>query len=181
MSRARSRDSGAAAVEFALLLPVFLMLTFGMISAGFAFWHNIALTQGARDAARLGSTYPIGTGTGALPMSDWLDTVAGVAAKGAGWDWTDPLTNNVASVDNGYICVAYIAGNGDTLTSSLKSYGVTAGASLPGDGRCFDDGTRSDSRVQVVVQRNADFNLIIFNTTLRLSTQSVMPYERLQS
>ena len=52
--RARSpRDRGAAAVEFALLLPVLLLLIFGIIDFGRALNAQITLTQAAREGARL--------------------------------------------------------------------------------------------------------------------------------
>lgn len=47
------RDSGAAAVEFALLLPVLLLLVFGMIDFGRILNAQITLTQAAREGARL--------------------------------------------------------------------------------------------------------------------------------
>jgi len=54
--RARSpRDSGAAAVEFALLLPVLLLLIFGIVDFGRALNAQITLTQAAREGARLAS------------------------------------------------------------------------------------------------------------------------------
>ena len=46
----RSREEGAAAVEFALLLPVILLLVFGMID--FGIWLNQKIT--ATDAAKQG-------------------------------------------------------------------------------------------------------------------------------
>jgi Flp pilus assembly protein TadG len=48
-----TRDRGAAAVEFALLLPVLLLLIFGMIDFGRAINAQITLTQAAREGARL--------------------------------------------------------------------------------------------------------------------------------
>jgi Flp pilus assembly protein TadG len=51
-SRARRRQSGAAAVEFGLIvLPLFLIL-FGIIQYGFYFWSMQAGSAAARDAAR---------------------------------------------------------------------------------------------------------------------------------
>jgi Flp pilus assembly protein TadG len=47
------RDRGAAAVEFALLLPVLLLLVFGIIDFGRALNAQITLTQAAREGARL--------------------------------------------------------------------------------------------------------------------------------
>ncbi|MGO9079968.1 MAG: TadE/TadG family type IV pilus assembly protein [Streptosporangiaceae bacterium] len=48
-----ARERGAAAVEFALLLPVLLLLIFGMIDFGRALNAQITLTQAAREGARL--------------------------------------------------------------------------------------------------------------------------------
>lgn len=54
LSRAgRKRDArGAAAVEFALLLPVLLLLVFGTIQYGMYFWAMQGGSDVARDAAR---------------------------------------------------------------------------------------------------------------------------------
>jgi Flp pilus assembly protein TadG len=49
----RPRDSGAAAVEFALLLPVLLLVVFGIIDFGRALNAQVTLTQAAREGARL--------------------------------------------------------------------------------------------------------------------------------
>lgn len=48
------RDEGAATVEFALVAPIFLMLVFGIISFGIVFAQDLALGNGAREAARSG-------------------------------------------------------------------------------------------------------------------------------
>jgi Flp pilus assembly protein TadG len=47
------RDRGATAVEFALLLPVLLLLLFGIIDFGRALNAQVTLTQAAREGARL--------------------------------------------------------------------------------------------------------------------------------
>jgi Flp pilus assembly protein TadG len=47
------RDRGATAVEFALLLPMLLLLVFGLIDFGRALNAQITLTQAAREGARL--------------------------------------------------------------------------------------------------------------------------------
>jgi hypothetical protein len=46
-------DDGAAAVEFALLLPLLIALLFGFIQFGIAFNDRIQATNAAREAARL--------------------------------------------------------------------------------------------------------------------------------
>lgn len=50
--RAAGKDGGAAAVEFALVLPVLLLLVLGIIDFGRAFNMQIALTQAAREGVR---------------------------------------------------------------------------------------------------------------------------------
>lgn len=48
----RGRERGAAAVEFALLLPVFLLVIAGIVDFGRAFFTQIELTNAAREGAR---------------------------------------------------------------------------------------------------------------------------------
>lgn len=52
-SRRRTRDArGAAAVEFALILPFLLILVFGIIAYGFMLSFRQAISQGAAEGAR---------------------------------------------------------------------------------------------------------------------------------
>ena len=46
-------EKGASAVEFALVLPIFVMLIFGIFQFGIAFNNWIAITHAAREGARL--------------------------------------------------------------------------------------------------------------------------------
>jgi hypothetical protein len=46
------REDGAAAVEFALLLPLLVLLLFGLMQFGLAFNTRIQATNAAREAAR---------------------------------------------------------------------------------------------------------------------------------
>lgn len=47
------RDRGAAAVEFAIMLPLLLLLVFGIIDFGRALNAQVTITQAAREGARL--------------------------------------------------------------------------------------------------------------------------------
>lgn len=49
----QSRERGAAAIEFALLFPVLMLIVFGIIDFGRALNAQITLTQAAREGARL--------------------------------------------------------------------------------------------------------------------------------
>jgi Flp pilus assembly protein TadG len=46
-------EKGASAVEFALVLPIFVMIIFGIFQFGIAFNNWIAITHAAREGARL--------------------------------------------------------------------------------------------------------------------------------
>ena len=48
----RRPDRGASAVEFALVMPLFIMMVFGIIAFGVVFAQKLALSNGAREAAR---------------------------------------------------------------------------------------------------------------------------------
>jgi Flp pilus assembly protein TadG len=49
----RRRERGAAAVEFAIILPILLMLVGGVIDFGRLYWTQIMLSNAARDGVRL--------------------------------------------------------------------------------------------------------------------------------
>jgi len=47
-------EAGASAVEFALLLPLLMMILFGIIEFGMALYRQSILTNASREGARLG-------------------------------------------------------------------------------------------------------------------------------
>lgn len=49
-----SEETGAAAVEFALVAPILFSLVFGIIGFGFVFAQELSLGNGARQGARYG-------------------------------------------------------------------------------------------------------------------------------
>lgn len=56
-------DQGAAAVEFALVIPVMLLVVFAIMEFGFAFTQSSALASGARQGARYGVVNLLSTHT----------------------------------------------------------------------------------------------------------------------
>ena len=56
--RARRRDRGArsgqALVEFALIVPLFLLLLLGLLEFGFIFDHAMTVSYATREGARVG-------------------------------------------------------------------------------------------------------------------------------
>ena len=50
----RNDEKGAAAVEFALVLPLLVMLLVGMLEFGLVLWRQEMMTNATREAARAG-------------------------------------------------------------------------------------------------------------------------------
>jgi hypothetical protein len=50
-------QSGASAIEFALVLPVLLLLLFGIVEFGVLFFDKAMITNASREGARLGVVY----------------------------------------------------------------------------------------------------------------------------
>lgn len=51
-------EGGASALEFALILPVFVALVFGMINCGLLLWTQLGIEHGAVAAARCATINP---------------------------------------------------------------------------------------------------------------------------
>lgn len=69
MLRPRSDERGAAALEFGLVVPVVLMLIFGIIQYGFMYWSLQTASATAREAAR---SLIVGTTSTAGPVEGGL-------------------------------------------------------------------------------------------------------------
>jgi hypothetical protein len=55
------RQGGQGLVEFAMLVPVFLLILLGMLEFGFAFNHNLTLQVATREGARAGAAMADGS------------------------------------------------------------------------------------------------------------------------
>jgi Flp pilus assembly protein TadG len=58
IQRLRRARSGSAAGEFALTIPVAVMIIFGTVQLGAAFWANAGLQNGVGEAARVATLWP---------------------------------------------------------------------------------------------------------------------------
>lgn len=82
----RERHRGQSLVEFALVLPVFLLLILAMIDFGFAFYSNLTIAYATREGARVGAALvngggALGCGTGQSPNKDDVDTYVMAAVE----------------------------------------------------------------------------------------------------
>ena len=119
LARSAARDRGAAAVEFALLLPVLLLLVFGIIDFGRALNAQITLTQAAREGARIAalgeSNVVSGTQAAATGLSPVAVTVTACPA-GAGTG-----VNAVVKASYSFSFVTPLSAIAGILGSSLGS------------------------------------------------------------
>lgn len=162
--RTRRRDDGAAAVEFALLFPIFVMIVFGTISFGFAFERWINVTQAAREASRFAATYPMP----ATGLSTWLADVTTVAKEAADIDSSTPLADY-------YVCVRFVNRIGPATTPATTS--VSSG-SLPG-ATCPTSSTSGlpDNAAEVTVLRKVGLNWVLGSSDASVSGENVSRYE----
>lgn len=86
-------DQGAAAVEFALVMPVLFLILFGIIDFGRAYNMQIALTQGAREGVRVAAL----GGTNADAVTRAQNAISPVTGATATVTMTCPATPTPAS------------------------------------------------------------------------------------
>lgn len=135
--------SGAAAVEFAMILPVLVVMLFGAIEFGRLVHDYHVVTKGVRDATRFLSRVPAscpgGAGPGVIDDANDITRARNLAMTGstAGGSyllgyWTSPATISVA-VD----CVANDQGGGPRYQGIYDGVGsiplVTLTATVPFD------------------------------------------------
>lgn len=145
--RGRLRSSeGVVATEFALLIPIFLALVFGMVWVGTSFFRSLNLESAAREGARFAAILPTGyfsDDTDGVPDTAWFLAVA------------DRVQD--ASAAPTQVCVAYLGllanqeaddtGATTNLRYLRRMDGTTEG---PLAGSCYDDGRAAERRrVQV--------------------------------
>lgn len=75
--------SGAAAAEFALIVPVLSLFMFGVLELGLGIYTNNAMATAARNGARLiafGSTAPEAEAAARAELPSWVRTVATITS-----------------------------------------------------------------------------------------------------
>jgi hypothetical protein len=170
-----------AVVELALVIVILVMLVLGAVTGGLAYNRKITLTDAARVAARYGTTHAMPTapfsancssgGTPGSQMAQWFVDVACDAISNAQGE-LDPTTSGRM------ICVAYSQDG----TESMMEWGASnSGAIQSGScpGATFTPSS-TDDEVEVVVQRTADFDIVVWDQTLTLQSQAFGRYEQVQ-
>lgn len=119
LRRHSTHSRGQALVEFALVLPLFLMVLMGVIVLGIIVFYNQQLTNAAREAARFAS---ISSATAQCPVVGTLDP------RGTGLNFTDS-DGRIAAYDAplSYVrCDAPTAWTRMTAFARSKVFGMNA-------------------------------------------------------
>lgn len=153
-------DSGASLVEFALVLPVFMMVLLGMFTGGLAYSRKLSIAQAAREGARYGATLPV---SGSIDT--WLTNVSDlVMASGDG---------ELAPTRPGQtICVAYVTSAG--VARSRQQVGTAVAFT---DAPCLTGDGRNETRVQVLAGRTSTLQALVFSRELVLRSHAVARHE----
>ena len=120
----RRKDQGAAAVEFALILPVLVLLLFGTIQYGYFFFQSTAVEAATRDASRRASIgdYTCAQLTDTVRNSAGVDaTIVSVSVTGAAASGATQMTLRVVWRPTQFgFPVPFITGN-QTETAVVRS------------------------------------------------------------
>jgi Flp pilus assembly protein TadG len=164
-------ERGAAMVEFVLILPVFMMMIFGGITAGIAYEHKAEVVHAVRDGARYGATVPLGQcdTTSSCGDRNWAQVVQYVTAQ-----------RSDGTLSTSQICVALVAGSsGAVYSRSGGVYSTGTSATFPTTG-CFSDGNvDTGTRVHVSAVRGGDkINLVLGSIPVTLGSTGTARYEQ---
>ena len=73
-----------ALTEFAIVLPLFLSLLFGVVTGGLAYASKVAVVEAVREGARFGASLKLGSGPTAV--ADWETAVRQRVVEASGGD-----------------------------------------------------------------------------------------------
>jgi Flp pilus assembly protein TadG len=105
----KKREDGVAAIEFALILPILLMIVFGIINYGVLLYDQAVITNAAREGARWGA----------------INTSAAISCSGAATGVSDPC-----QIANSYTQANLITFGGSTTSTTTATGAGTSGTTV---------------------------------------------------
>lgn len=138
----RRRDDGAAAVEFALVMPILILVVFGIIQYGLWFNDSLNTRTGVREAARMGVVGNFGrascAGSGMQKLScegvNQIDALTGteyVRVRAASWTKGAPLVVCSYVKSDGAVGLLPMPNNGWIFSRTEMSIEKTTPAPSP--------------------------------------------------
>jgi Flp pilus assembly protein TadG len=155
-----------------LILPVFLILIFGGISAANSFEHKADVAHAVRDGARYGATVPAGQcdDTSKCGGRNWAQLVQYVTAQ-----------RSDGALSASQICVALVGGSSGAVYAVDPNGVYTTGtnSTFPTAG-CFNDGSVDTGlRVHVSAVRSGDrIDLVFRSIPITVSSKGTARYEQ---
>jgi Flp pilus assembly protein TadG len=170
VARSRCRDeSGAAVVEFALVVPLLLMLLLGVVTVGLTYSHANGLTNAVREGSRFGATADASSAV----ASQWgTDVISQVRAT----QFDDPSTETTVCVQLWKIGTGAVAG---TATCSTPTNGpVVAMPSTASASPAVPSSPAGSCVVRVIAARKFTINYAIGTYKKTFTSSSIARYER---
>lgn len=130
MTRRASGDRGAVIVEAAVIFPILMLLTFGIVEYGLAFKNASTVTAASRDGARIGAAEPRTNGYDAAIVQAVQADLAAISSATPKFLWiykADPATGNPIGASSGDPC--------PESTCAMWTWNSTSNSFVnPGDG-----------------------------------------------
>lgn len=126
LSRQRTESPGASAVEFALVLPLLVLLVMGIIDWGFYFYSEQIVVNAAREGARAGS---LEAPSDAMAQADAAAAATTYLANG-GLDAAKSLVTVTVAEDSVRVNVRYTTGSLTGLSDLVLPTAASANAEM---------------------------------------------------
>ena len=184
LNKAYRQEDGAALVEFALILPVFMILVLGTFSGGIAYNTKQSITSAAREGSRYGATLPLAVDypscapsanpVATAPYTNFVRCVSDLTVSAS--------SGELAAGSSGrYVCVSILSYDSVSGILTTSSYATDVGASTNDcyttNGLASDGLATATSRVHVVTKRDKTLQYLVSSTTLHLSASSLTLFE----
>ena len=166
MMRSWRADGGANAVEFALVLPILLVLLFGLLYGGLVLNEQQQISHAAREASRFGATFA----SPQFPAAAAFQAVA---------DRASTTSSGVTNRDTARLCVMFW----DGATVERHWYNLddaTPLGSTPPNSECPEQITdpTADPWIQVSIRMPTEIQAVFVTMTPTLGTDAVSVYEQ---
>ena len=180
MFRRRHDERGTAMVEFALLLPVFVMLVLGTLTGGIIINRKLNIAHSTREGARYGAILPLlqCTPVANCSGSTWAQTVRNVGVQRSFGELTAGSATTAGITTPG-VCVALVTGSPGVVYSNAAPAVSQSNYTTNGSSPCYDDGGADPGlRVQVSTMRTGDrIECVFFRIPITLTNPATASFE----